>query len=69
MIYKTLHRKLKIEQQKPHYKPGINSGAPELCRNYAVTVIEQFVRQAYVPPKKTITDTKNNIYNILSRKV
>jgi hypothetical protein len=22
MIYKTLHRKLKIEQHEPHYKPG-----------------------------------------------
>ena len=29
MIYKTLHRKLKIEQQKSHYKPLVNSGAPE----------------------------------------
>ena len=29
MIYKALHRKLKIEQYKPHYKQGVNSGAPE----------------------------------------
>ena len=28
-IYKTLHRKLKIEQHEPHWKPGMNSGAPE----------------------------------------
>jgi hypothetical protein len=28
-IYKTLHRKLKIEQQEPHEKPEVNSGAPE----------------------------------------
>jgi hypothetical protein len=28
-IYKTLHRKLKIEQHEPNYKPGVNSGAPE----------------------------------------
>jgi len=28
-IYKTLHRKLKIEQHEPHQKPGMNSGAPE----------------------------------------
>jgi len=26
MIYKTLHRKLKIEQQEPHKKPRENSG-------------------------------------------
>jgi len=29
MIYKTLHRKLKIEQHRPHYKVGVNSGDPE----------------------------------------
>jgi len=28
MIYKTLHRKLKIEQREPHLKPRVNSGAP-----------------------------------------
>jgi len=28
-IYKILHRKLKIEQHKPHQKPGENSGSPE----------------------------------------
>jgi hypothetical protein len=28
-IYKTLHKKLKIEQHKPHLKPGVNSGPPE----------------------------------------
>ena len=28
MIYKTLHRKL--EQHEPHWKPGVNSGAPEV---------------------------------------
>jgi len=27
MIYKTLHRKLKIEQHEPHQKPGVNLGA------------------------------------------
>jgi hypothetical protein len=27
MIYKTLHRKLKIEQQEPYKNPGMNSGA------------------------------------------
>jgi hypothetical protein len=26
MIYKTLHRKLKMEQREPHYKPGILRG-------------------------------------------
>jgi len=29
MIYKTLHRKLKIEQHESHHKPGMNSDAPE----------------------------------------
>ena len=29
MIYKGLHRKLKIEQKVPYYKPGVNSGDPE----------------------------------------
>ena len=29
MDYKTLHRKRKIEKQKPHLKPVVNSGAPE----------------------------------------
>jgi hypothetical protein len=25
----NIHIKLKIEKQEPHYKPGVNSGAPE----------------------------------------
>ena len=29
MIYKALHRKLKIELYKPDYKTKVNSGAPE----------------------------------------
>jgi len=29
MIYKTLHRKQKVVQHEPHYKPGVNSGASE----------------------------------------
>jgi hypothetical protein len=28
-IYKTLHRKLKIEQHEPHLIPEVNSCAPE----------------------------------------
>ena len=28
-IYKTLHKKLKIDQHEPHQKPGMNSSAPE----------------------------------------
>jgi len=27
VIYKTLHRKLKIEQHEPHLKPEVNSSA------------------------------------------
>ena len=29
VIYKTIHRKLKIDQHESHKKPGVNSGAPE----------------------------------------
>ena len=29
MIYKIIHRKLKIEQHETHYKPLVNTGAPE----------------------------------------
>ena len=29
IIYKTLNKKLKIEIHEAHYKPRINSGAPE----------------------------------------
>ena len=32
MVHKTIHRKLKIEQQEPYYTPGVNSGAPEVVR-------------------------------------
>jgi hypothetical protein len=28
-IYKTLRRKLKIEQHEPQEKPGVNPGGPE----------------------------------------
>jgi len=35
MIYKTLHRKLNIQQKKLHLYPGMNSGAPDV---YAVPV-------------------------------
>ena len=30
MIYKTLHKNLKIEQHEPNYKLWVNSGAPEV---------------------------------------
>jgi hypothetical protein len=29
MIYKTLHRKLQIDQDEPHKKSAVNAGAPE----------------------------------------
>ena len=32
MVHKTIHRKLKIDQQEPYYTPGVNSGAPEVVR-------------------------------------
>jgi hypothetical protein len=31
MIYKTQHRKIKIEQHEPHKKPRVNSGASDGC--------------------------------------
>ena len=42
-IYKTLHRKLKIEQHKSHSKPWLNSGAPEgqaVLAPHHVTLVE-----------------------------
>jgi hypothetical protein len=36
MIYKTLHRKLQLEQYEPHWKVGVNSGAPEALANPSV---------------------------------
>ena len=30
-IYKTLHRKEKIEQHESQLKPGVNSGAQNIC--------------------------------------
>jgi hypothetical protein len=30
MIYKTLHRKLNIEQHEHHLKPGVHSDDPEV---------------------------------------
>jgi len=29
MIYKTLHRKLQIDQDEPRKQSGVNAGAPE----------------------------------------
>jgi hypothetical protein len=40
MIYKTQHRKIKIEHHEPHKKPGVNSGALE---GYAVPDIMLFL--------------------------
>jgi len=28
-IYKALHRRIKIKQREAHWKPGVNSCAPE----------------------------------------
>ena len=68
MIYKTLHRKLKIEQKKT----TINLESTQVLQNCTGTVQSLWLsnlsdKRTY--PKKNITDTKNNIYNILSRKV
>ena len=29
MIYRTLYRNMKVEQDEPHLKQGVNRGAPE----------------------------------------
>ena len=39
MIYKTLYRKLKIEQHEHHQKPDVSSGAPEWLVLPAILVI------------------------------
>jgi hypothetical protein len=36
MVYKTLHRKLQLEQHEPHWKMEVNSGAPESLANHYV---------------------------------
>jgi len=45
-IYKTLHRKLNLEQHGPHKKPGLNSDAKDhdyLWQIYSITVIKVMV--------------------------
>ena len=50
MIYKTLHRKLNIQQHEPYWKPGVSSGASE---GYAVpaahvkSVVLQFISECF----------------------
>jgi hypothetical protein len=34
MIYKTLHRKLKLEQHEPNQKPGVNSGTLRMSKQF-----------------------------------
>jgi len=40
MIYKPLHRQLKIEQREPHYKPEVNLG----------TAVHESIRKAVSYP-------------------
>ena len=53
MIYKTLHRKLKIEQNEPHREQMVNSGAPE--------------RQAASSPLVTPLSHRLKLYNIIHK--
>jgi hypothetical protein len=47
MIYKALHRKLKIEQHEPHNKAGVNSGAPEeLTVIYAANIFVMILEKS-----------------------
>jgi hypothetical protein len=39
MVYKALHRKLMIEQYEPHWKPCVNSSAPEVLAGAAPLVV------------------------------
>ena len=44
MIYKTLYRKLKIEQHEHHQKPGMNAGSTEpifTCSQWQNTYIDK----------------------------
>ena len=53
MIYRTLHRKLKIEQNEPHREQRVNSGAPE--------------RQAVSSPLVTPQSHRLKLYNIIHK--
>ena len=49
MIYKTLHRKLKIEQHESHHKPGMNSDAPEEIIMFLLHMWHPIDRRKYYP--------------------
>jgi hypothetical protein len=53
MSYKTLHRKIKIEQQEPHKKKGVNSVALE----------RQAVSAPLVTPVVFVTSTYNSNFS------
>ena len=46
MIYKTLHRKLKIKQNEPHKKLGVNSGAPERLVLFLPTSVTEILDES-----------------------
>ena len=47
MIYKMLHRKLKIEQQKLYQKPGVSTGTPELSNNVDILDTDKISHSVY----------------------
>ena len=61
-IYKTLHRKLKIEQREPHKKPSVNSGAPEWLAVPAIRRVNVKRHEHYLIWKSCWTQVYFNKY-------
>ena len=56
MMYKTLHGKLKTEQNEHHLKPVVNSSAPEVL----------LVPASLVTPVMLLTWTSSDIETVLN---
>ena len=54
MIYRTLHRKLKIDQHEPQYKPGWDSDVPEGLSFHAPLTYFQFLVMHYSVKSRNI---------------
>ena len=64
MIYKTLHRKLKIEQHGHHLEPWMNSGDPEgvaVPVSHWATVVFSCYKSGY----KSLTWEQSFIYFVV----
>ena len=64
----TLHRKLKIEQHEPHYKPGINSGRVSsscfTCDTRRVILPTIYLQQRQILPRCCVNETAILIFNL-----